>query len=84
MRSLIEANPNVEEVLDFLTLHTGPGEILAAMDLRFRPDLTTDLLADAIDEVESAVRARFPDVKRIFVEADRIVQTRRGGAQPRI
>jgi cation diffusion facilitator family transporter len=82
MRSVIESNPNVEEVLDLLTLNTGPGEVLAAMDLRFRPDLTTDLLADVIDEVENALRARFPDVKRIFVEADRIVHTRRAGTQP--
>lgn len=83
MRSVIEANPNVVEVLDLLTLNTGPGEMLAAMDLRFIPELTTDRLADVIDEVENALRARFPDVKRIFVEADRIVQTRRGGTQAR-
>jgi cation diffusion facilitator family transporter len=78
MRSLIEANPNVEEVLELLTLHTGPGEVLAAMDLRFRPDLTATLLVDVIDDVEHALRARFPEVTRIFVEADRIVQTTRG------
>jgi cation diffusion facilitator family transporter len=77
MRAVIQANPNVEEILTLLTLHTGPREVLAAMDLRFRPEITAARLVEVIDDVESSVRARFPEVTRIFIEADRIIETAR-------
>lgn len=80
MRAVAAANVNVEEVLNLMTLQTGPGEVLVVMDLRFRADLTAARLVDVIDEVESALRARYPDVTRIFIEADRIVQNQRAGA----
>ena len=77
MRALAGANANVEEVLNLMTLQTGPGEVLVVMDLRFRPDLTAARLVDVIDDVESTFRARYPEVTRIFIEADRIVQNQR-------
>jgi cation diffusion facilitator family transporter len=76
MRAIVELNPNVEEVFDFLTLQTGPGEVLVAMDLRFRRDLPAERVADVVDELESALRARYTEVARIFIEAERKVPFR--------
>lgn len=77
IRALAEANPDVEEVLQAMTLATGPYEVLLVMDVRFANDLTAARLVDVVDELERGVRARWPDITRIFIEADRLVEPRR-------
>lgn len=69
MRAIAEADPDTEKVLQLLTLQTGPTEVLALMDVRFRAGLTTAQVVTSIARVERALRMRFPDVTRIFVEA---------------
>jgi cation diffusion facilitator family transporter len=69
MRAMTLAQADVEEVLDLLTLQTGPREVLIAMDVRFRAELTTAQVVTSIGNIERSLRARFPDVRRIFVEA---------------
>lgn len=57
-------------------MQTGAREALLLMDVRFRNDLTAARLVDVIDELERLVRQLYPDVTRIFIEADRIVGQR--------
>ncbi len=60
--------PEVEQVIQLLTMHLGPNEILVNMDLAFEDDLTTDRVEAAIDLVESRIRADEPMATRIFIE----------------
>ncbi len=60
-----------------LTMHLGPDDVLLNLDLQFRDGLSGDDIAAAIDGVEERVRRRYPQIKRIFLEAESI---RRGGA----
>ena len=73
MREIAEACPDVEQVLYILTVQTGPHDVFLAMDVRFRPALTAARMVEVIDAIESGVRKQYPDAKRIFIEADRIV-----------
>ena len=67
---LAELDPNVESVLNVLTLQQGPGEIVVAAKLRFRAGLDTDSLVDAINAFERALKARVPEVRWSFIEPD--------------
>jgi divalent metal cation (Fe/Co/Zn/Cd) transporter len=46
---LADIDPNVERVLNVLTLQQGPGEIVVAAKLKFRSGMDTDTLVDAIN-----------------------------------
>jgi cation diffusion facilitator family transporter len=67
---LAELDPNVESVLNVLTLQQGPGEIIVAAKLKFRAGLETDALVDAINAFERALKARVPEVRWSFIEPD--------------
>lgn len=67
---LAELDPNVERVLNVLTLQQGPGEIVVAAKLKFRPGLETDALVEAINAFERALKARVPEVRWSFIEPD--------------
>lgn len=53
-----------------LTMHFGPREVLLAMDLRFRGSLDANEIVRAVDRIEGAIRKRYPEITRIYIEAD--------------
>ena len=67
---LAALDPNVEQVLNVLTLQQGPGEIVVAAKLKFRPGLDTDTLVEAINAFERALKAKPPEVRWSFIEPD--------------
>jgi cation diffusion facilitator family transporter len=69
-RELAELDPNVDEVLNVLTLQQGPGEIIVAAKLRLRQGLDTDGVVEAINAFERALKQRVPEVKWSFIEPD--------------
>jgi cation diffusion facilitator family transporter len=67
---LTDLDPNVERVLNVLTLQQGPGEIVVAAKLKFRSGLETDELVEAINAFERALKAKIPEVRWSFIEPD--------------
>ena len=67
---LADLDPNVERVLNVLTLQQGPGEIVVAAKLKFRAGMETDELVEAINAFERALKARIPEVRWSFIEPD--------------
>ena len=67
---LAELDPNVDRVLNVLTLQQGPGEIIVAAKLQFRPGMDTDTLVEAINAFERALKAKVPEVRWSFIEPD--------------
>ena len=70
IRSLAEAEPGVEVAGYPLTMYFGPNSILLTINIRFAANLDRDGIQSCIDGVEAAVRARFPQVHHIYVEAE--------------
>jgi cation diffusion facilitator family transporter len=69
---LADLDPNVERVLNVLTLQQGPGEIVVAAKLKFRSGMDTDTLVEAINAFERALKARVPEVRWSFIEPDNV------------
>ena len=70
-REIAAADPNVEGVLRVLTVQQGPGEVVVAMKVKFKPGMATGgALCDAINGFERKLEARVPEVKWTFIEPD--------------
>lgn len=75
IHALALADPAVERAMRPLTMHFGPHEILLTMDVQFRDDLSAGEVTAAIDRLETRIREKHPDVKRILIEAEAIAQS---------
>lgn len=70
IRKILHSFPEVERVLELLSMHIGPDEVLLNMNLEFRDGLTTAQIEKLVDDIERAIMEQLPKVKRIFIEAD--------------
>jgi len=56
-------------------MHLAPNEILLALDVQFRTDISLTDLVEAISRTETNIRTAYPDVKRIFIEARNLAKS---------
>jgi len=69
IREIAGAHPAVAEIRKALTMHLGPQDVLLTLDIRFQKHLTASEIAAVIDELEMNIRARHPEIKKIYIEA---------------
>ena len=69
LRAIAAADAAVQQVKKSLTMHFGPHEVLLAIDIEFKQHLSAMEIAEAINRVEAAIRARHPEIRHIFIEA---------------
>jgi len=69
-KTLIE-NSIVEHVNEVLTMHMGPDYILANISVDFKDSSTADDVEHAISELSAKIKKDFPQIKRIFIEAEK-------------
>ena len=53
-----------------VTVQQGPGEVMVAVKIRCRPDVTAGELSDLINGFEARLRGRCPEAKWCYVEPD--------------
>lgn len=70
IRELASTDPAVQRVQRPLTLHLGPNEILLAMGVQFKPEMSGTDVIGAIDRLEAKIREADSRIKQIFIEAD--------------
>jgi divalent metal cation (Fe/Co/Zn/Cd) transporter len=51
-------------------MHMGPDFILVNISMSFVDTLTADEMEKVIDEIDRTIKAQYPPVKRIFIEAE--------------
>ena len=68
IRALVTATPTVHALNEIRTLHRGPNDVLLALSIDFEDNLTVGRVEDAIFQLETAIKDRFPSVKRLFIE----------------
>jgi cation diffusion facilitator family transporter len=80
IQQAIESHPNVERVVELLTMHLAPKEILINAHVQLRPNLVTDDIVRSIAEIEERIKRAEPKVEKIFLEAARDDQADSHGA----
>jgi len=65
----INQHPDIVEVVELLTMHLAPKQILVNSHIKLRPNLTTVEIERVISEVERAIKSAEPKVYEIFLEA---------------
>jgi cation diffusion facilitator family transporter len=72
VRLIAEADPAVERINAPLTMYLGPHTVLLAMDVKFRGNLNAGEVEMAVDRLEKNIKAAYPDIKHIYLEAESI------------
>jgi cation diffusion facilitator family transporter len=81
IRTLIGENPVVRRVARPLSMYIGPDEVLLTVDVEFDPDAPASAVAAAVASMEDAIRARYPKITRIYIEARPLEAARSPGRQ---
>jgi divalent metal cation (Fe/Co/Zn/Cd) transporter len=79
IREIAGKDPEVAIAGQPLTMHFGPHEVLLNLDVRFRPELSSEQVMAAVDRLEQMIRNQYPEIRRIFIEAESL---RRDGSKP--
>lgn len=66
---LVNADESVSTLYYPLTMHLAPNEILLALDVEFRKEMTVNELFGTVNRLESEIKSAFPSVKKIYIEA---------------
>ncbi|MEJ2434711.1 MAG: cation diffusion facilitator family transporter, partial [Pseudolabrys sp.] len=80
---IVRDMPRVERGQIVFTVHLAPDQVIVALSLEFRDNLTTPEIEEATREIERRIHYAHPDVVAIFVKpeaavSDRLVFGRRG------
>jgi cation diffusion facilitator family transporter len=67
----IESHPNVKCVIELLTMHLAPKQILINAHISLRDGLVTDEVERTIEEIEGLIKRAEPKVEMMFLEAAR-------------
>jgi cation diffusion facilitator family transporter len=67
----IESHPNVVKVVELLTMHLAPKQILINSHINLRDDLVTGDIVKTVEEVEELIKRAEPKVEMIFLETAR-------------
>ena len=72
IKTILEASPLIEHVNEVLTMHMGPDYVLANLSVDFRDSINAGEVEDTIAGLDRAIKEKHPQVKRIFIEAEKI------------
>lgn len=67
--TLINEEPAVSTLYYPLTMHLAPQEILLAIDVQFKKEMTMDELFENINHLENRIKEKYPSIKKIYIEA---------------
>jgi cation diffusion facilitator family transporter len=70
IHKIIEADRNVANAHHPLTMHFGPNEVLVNIAVEFRSGTSSDVILNSIKNFEATILAKFPTVRRIFIEIE--------------
>lgn len=68
VQEIVATTAAVRHINELRTMHMGPEDVLLALSLDFHDDLTAGKVEEAIYILEMAIKSRFPEIKRLFIE----------------
>jgi divalent metal cation (Fe/Co/Zn/Cd) transporter len=78
IRALALADPGVDRAGYPLTMYFGPNNVLLTMNIQFCNGLAGSAIEESVDRIEASIRASYPNIRYIYLEADAIRSSARG------
>jgi cation diffusion facilitator family transporter len=72
IRALVEADTGVEHVSRLLTMYFGPHEVMLALEVKFRDELSAVGVRAAVARLQKSVRKEHPDITRIYFASESV------------
>ncbi len=79
IRTTVDEDEAVSEVVRMAGVHLGPEEILLNLGVHFEPGYDAEAVARAVERIEKKIRALDPRVTRVFIEPETAAD--KGGLQ---
>jgi cation diffusion facilitator family transporter len=76
IRRIVGEERRVKRPIDVLTMHMGPDDVLLNLSVEFADDLTAPEVEDTVCALEGRIRQQFPQIRRVFVEAESLRERR--------
>ncbi len=76
IQEIVQKSPLIEGINEILTMHMGPDFILVTLGADFVDSASAAAVEQQVAELDSQIKARFPRVKRVFIEAEKLVRKR--------
>jgi len=70
LRRILGAEHGVDRINEILTMHMGPRDVLLNLSLDFRSSLSSDEVEAEVTRLERQIKAAFPEITRVFIEAE--------------
>jgi len=74
VRRIAQAQETVDGVNEVLTMHLGPADVLLNLSLDFDDHRSADDVERAISDMERRIKKQFPEITRVFIEAQALDQ----------
>ncbi len=71
IKAILREESSIEHINEVLTMHMGPDFILANISVDFVDSETADSIEKVIASVDQTIKHRHPEIKRVFVEAEK-------------
>lgn len=68
IRDLTLSFPEVREIIDLKTVHSGSSHILVSLDVHLKNKLDTDRIEKIVDQIKNKIRENIPQAKEIQIE----------------
>ncbi len=75
LRQVIEEHPSVVEVVELLTMHLAPKQILVNAHINLKDNLTNEQIVKSINEIEANMKKAEPKVDMIFLETSSLSES---------
>jgi len=73
IREILQVKSGIEHVNEILTMHMGPDYILANISVDFDDNISADEIENTVAEIDLKIKQQFPEIKRIFIEAEKFI-----------
>lgn len=71
IKEILREQSSINHVNEVLTMHMGPDFILANISVNFVDSETADTIEKVIASVDQTIKQRHPEIKRVFIEAEK-------------
>jgi cation diffusion facilitator family transporter len=69
IEAIIARQPGILRVNEHRSVHLGPEDVLLNLSVDFASELSADQVEEAIAQMERAIKGRYPEIRRVFIEA---------------